>query len=501
MTTTEQAAVIFPSGVDGRRVLGPLNHPLWAQPGPNGRAYRVEVTRRSPVRFALTYLSHYLRQQETGVLSFSSFHLDLARSAIRWIEPVSYRDAWVAPRGASKSVWLYLILPLWALAHKHRRFFLSFSANGSQATGHLGHIRREIDVNELLLADFPDLAPATFRGARNTHQTVTASGATLATRGMGETSLGLRSSSDRPDLIIGDDLEPGEADYTPAAKEKQLRRLVNNIFPMGAKSTVVQITGTVTMYESIMHDTVLHVLGRKSAPWIVESTPPFECHYYPPIITDPDGSRRSLWPQRWSLAELEAMEGTRQYDLNYRNDPSPGSTSGSAYWNDDLIRYRPPFIPTRRGLFIDVAVTKKASSDYTALVVVGSDKEGRRASVEHAEAGRLSGAQIRERIWRWGQRYPETLQLVRLESNQGGDIWKEILNPLPHTVELQLQPESKSKRARTMDALDHYEAMAVWHHRPLSALEDQLKAWPNVKNDDLIDAVSAGIQWALGDVE
>lgn len=503
MTTIEQERIIFPSGIDGRRILAPLNRPEWALEGPSGAAYRRAVTVGSPTRFALTYLSHYLRQQETGVLSFSQFHLDLARSAIRWSDPVAVRDAWVAPRGASKSVWLFLILPLWALAHGHRRFYLAFAASGAQATSHLGHIRHELDPaqgNELLLSDFPGLAPARFKGARSTHQTVTLDGTTLAARGMGETTLGIRSGADRPDLIIGDDLEPGEADYTPRAKEKQLSRLVNNVLPMGSKSCVVQVTGTVTMYGSIMHDTVRYALGEQTAPWIVESVPPFDCHYYPPIITDPDGSRRSLWPQRWSLAELEAMEGTRQYQLNYLNNPSPGGNSAGAYWSDDLFRYRPPFTPTRRVVSIDTAVTQKNTSDYTALVIVGSDAVQRRAVVEYAWAGKITGGQLRERIWDLAKRYPETMRDAILESNQGGDLWAEILSPLPRTVELTLYSASVPKKVRTMRALDHYERHEVWHHRPLPSLETQLKVWPNVRNDDLIDAMSKGVGWALGDV-
>lgn len=509
MTTTEQSEVSFPPGADGRGILAPLNHWAWTLQDANGAYYRRGITRYQPLLFALTYFSHYLRIQETGQVSFSQLHLDLAHAAVSWApdrQDTSHprRDAWVAPRGASKSVWLFLILPLWALAHGHRKFFLAFAASGAQATGHLGHIRAELDPkfgNELLLSDFPELLPALHKGARNTHQTVTVGGATLAARGMGETTLGLRSRTDRPDLIIGDDMEPGEADYTPRAKIKQLSRLTTNIIPMGTRSTVIQLTGTATMYKSIMHDTVLHALGQETAPWIPEND--FQCHYYEPIVTDPDGSRRSLWPQRWPLSELEAMEGNHSYELNYLNNPRPGGQSSSLYWTNETFKYRTPFPVTRRVLSIDTAVTRKDTSDYTALAVVGSDGLRQRASVENAWAGKVTGGQIREMIWQWCSKppYPDTLREVIIEVNQGGDLWSEILLPLPPRVRLVPYPARGNKTVRIKHLHRQYERGAVWHHHRLLALETQQVQWPHVLNDDLVDTVAAGVRWAIGDIQ
>lgn len=492
-------AVTFPAGVDGVRILKPLNDPRCHTRGPAGSTYRRELTRTSPTRFALIYLSPYLRQQETGVLSFAAFHLDMAREARSWMPdargvPHPRRDIWVAPRRTAKSVWGYLILPLWALAHGHRRFFLSFSATAAQAATQLGHLRRQLDENKLLLYDFSELAIGTWRGARNARQAVTMSGATLAAAGMGENTLGTRSNGLRPDLITGDDLEPVEADYPPGLQAKQLSRLVQGILPMGARSTVVQIYGTVTKFDSLIHQAVQHALQEKSAPWIVENG--FTCHYYDAIVTDENGVRRSMWPEWKSLTELEAEEGTRTYALNMRNNPTSEDVQLTKYWSDALFKYRPSWKTGERVLSIDVAVTRKSTSDYTALAVVGTDETCERFVVEHTEAGRISGHQIRERIWKWAERYPRTLNLVILESNQGGEVWADILSPMPVGVRLMLYSATKNKRARTMVMLDEYEKGSVWHHRPLPEFERQLKEWPNGKHDDLIDAASAGLRWA-----
>jgi hypothetical protein len=511
MTTSpdcEQDSIIFPAGFDGRGIVESLNHPAWRRNDHNGRAYRVAVTRGSPVRFALTYLSHYLAQQDTGQLSFSRMHLDLAHEAISWMPDrrgcrVPRRDIWVAPRGAAKTIWQYVILPAWALAHRHREYFMAFSASAGQAIGHLSKLRLELNPkseygNHLLLYDFPHLLPAKGAGSRNTHQTVTAGGVTLAAHGMGEKTLGMSSGTRRADLICGDDLEPGGADYSPAAKDKQLRRLVDNVLPMGTKSTVTQLNGTVTMYDSIIHDAVRHALGEKTATWIAEEN--FRCHYYEPIITDPDGTRRSMWPQRWTLDELEGKEGTRSYALNFLNNPTR-EDSWSVYWTEDGYQYHPSWRVASRALFIDGAVTSKPTSDHTAMVVIGRDAALRHAVVEHAWSGQITGGQIKQRIWEWcaGRSQADMISAVYVESNQGGDLWASTLRPLPPGVELILYPASGSKTARIKTAHAHYERGAVWHVHPLPSLQAQQCAWPRVDNDDLCDAVAAGLRWALGD--
>ena len=98
--------------------------------GPTAPAFRPEmllnaesrklVCKFDPLLFALTYLPHHLRGPETGdEITLSEFHLELADAAKEWAlptaEPQSDRDAYVCPRDAGKSTWLFLVLPIWAV--------------------------------------------------------------------------------------------------------------------------------------------------------------------------------------------------------------------------------------------------------------------------------------------------------------------------------------------------------------------------------------------------
>lgn len=503
ITQQRRRPVAFPPGVDGRAILAPLNHGAWnlpaGGPGTAGSDYRRAVTSLSPLLFAMTYLGHYLRQQDgDGQVSFSSLHMDLAEAARRWVAPGPVRDGWVAPREAAKTTWLFVILPLWALAHGHRRFFLAFSATERQARGHLAKARGELANNALLLADFPELARV--RGQDTPALTVLAGGASLAAFGLENSTLGISSGAQRPDLIIGDDLEKLATDYSPAAKLANVERLTRGVLPMNTRAAV-QITGTTTMAGSMTHDLVRHALGQEApgGDWV--GAHGFRARYYPPILDEGTEAARSLWPQRWSLAELLEMAATdpQGWALNYANRPDLAAAAG--YWSRELFVVNASMAAQVREhvLYVDPAMTNNASSDQTAIVVVG--RWGRFAAVQYAAAGRWPGRELVTRVHNLVERH-DTIREVVVESNQGGDRLAETLSPLPRAgVSLWTEHVSGAKRHRLEAALAHYQREAVVHAAPFAALETQACAWtPAGDVDDLLDALAGGLRRVFGTV-
>jgi hypothetical protein len=478
----------FPPGVDGRALLEPCFHSAWRLPGRKGREYRVAITRESPLLFAITYLGHHLRDQTTGLMSFAPHHLDMARRARRWQQREAFHDADVLPRGGAKSTWKYLINPLFAMAHGHRRFPLFISYNGEQAVDvQLGNLRAELRENELLLYDFPDLRP---RKGSNTKRTVLTNGASFAARGLFGTSLGIRLGADRPDLIVVDDPEPGPERHNPETKQKIEAALTSSIIPMGARHTVVDLAGTTTMASSLMHDVVRAARGEQVASWIAAHG--FRCHYYPAILDEGTEHERSLWPQRWSLEWLRRLraEAPQDYALNYANRPELEGARG--WWRPEHIRLEPRFSAyvSERVMYIDPAMTNKAKSDMTAIVV-GGLAFGRVAVIEHAEAGRWPGEETRLRVHDH-LRYNPSIKTVIVETNQGGDRNLDNLRPLPRAdVRLEGEHVTGSKRSRIEQALRHYQREAVVHAEQLQQLEDQQLAWsPTADSDDLLDGVA-----------
>lgn len=476
----------FPAGIDGRALLEPCFHSAWTQPNQKGRGYRVAITRESPLLFAVTYLGHHLRNQTTGLMSFGPHHLDMYRRAGRYMLREATRDAWVLPRRGAKTTQKLAEL-LWSMAHKHRRLVLFVSYNGEQSELQAANLRAELAENELLLYDFPELRPK--RGS-NTKRTVLTNGAGFAARGLFTTSHGLKVTSARPDLIVGDDLQPGPEHHNPEMKLKIQAALTSSILPMGAGHTAVQLAGTTTMRGCLMDDVGRAARGEGVAPWIAGHG--FTPHYYPAILNEGTPQERSLWAQNWSLEELRQLrEGDPQdWALNYANRPELEGAKG--WWRPELIRHEPRLSSyvSERVMFIDPAVKSKKKNDQTAIVI-GGLAPGGLAVVEFAEAGHWPGEETRLRVWDQLV-YNPSIKTVIAEDNNGGDYNLSNLRPLPRAdVHLEGETVRGSKRSRIEAALKHYQRRAVVHAQELEQLEAQQKAWtPKADHDDLLDGVA-----------
>lgn len=224
-----------------------------------GPAYGCTLGRQAasygdPLAFALIYLPHHLRNDE-GKITLSSVHVEWAKIGRRWLKPGAKRDAIIAPRSMGKSTWFFLILPTWAAAHGHATFVAAFANSATQAETHLLTFKRELDTNALLRVDFPELVGARMRRGRPVADSqdmyIARSGLTFVARGADTGNLGLKVDERRPDLIILDDLEPGESSYSAYLAEKRLTTLLDDILPLNFAAKVA-LVGTTVMSGSIV---------------------------------------------------------------------------------------------------------------------------------------------------------------------------------------------------------------------------------------------------------
>lgn len=473
---------------------------------------------RDPVAFAILYLSHHLKAPD-GSITFSEVHYEWARIAEGWdapLEPQANRRAFIAPRETGKSTWWFLILPLWAAANGVVRFAVAFAHADAQATGHLATFKRELSTNRLLARDFPELAdPNTQRLADRQGMLHTSGGFVFAARGVDSASLGLKVGEQRPDLLIFDDVEPPEADYSPRLAEKRLSTITDALLPLNIRARVVMV-GTVTMPGSIMHQLVKSANGTlqpDEGKWIEDEK--IKAHHHVPILIDPDGSERSMWPEKWSLDWLRSIRHTRSYAKNYLNDPM--GMDGDFWTMEDFIYgpLDPP--PTRWILSLDPAVTTKGTSDYTGWAVVAyrppmerkpqdqlldhlfpNGRERLPGQCEVVDAGqvRLIGEPLRAFVLGKLREY-ERIRAVRVEVNQGGDMWHTTLHDLP--VKLLVHTATESKEVRFAYALDFYQRGGglVHHRQQIRVLEEQMVAFPKAPYDDVADAACSGILYFM----
>lgn len=494
-------------------------------------AERREIRRTlaaDPVAFAVIYLSSHIKDH-SGRVTFSEVHYEWARIAEGWrgeLEPQGNRHAFIAPRETGKSTWWFLILPLWAAANEIVKFAVAFAHADAQATGHLATFKRELDTNALLRADYPELCePARKPSSGSTladrqGMLHTQAGFVFAARGIDSASLGLKVGEQRPDLLILDDVEPDEANYSTSATsngtrsraEKRLGTITDAVFPLNVRARVVMV-GTVTMVGSIMHQLVKSANGKldpDEANWIKDEK--ITAHHHLPIVYDDDGTPRSVWPEKWSLEWLMSFKHTRSYAKNYANDPM--GRDGDYWTSDDFTYDTLDTQATRWILQLDPAVTTKGTSDFTGWAIVAYKPPSSRTNpldeladhirrvppgkpmVEVVASGKvkLVGDALRDFVLKKLVEF-ERIKAVRVEVNQGGDLWYTVLHDLP--VKLLVHTSNESKEVRFAFALDLYQRGHVLHRGKQRDAEEQMVSFPKAKHDDVADAVVCGILYFL----
>ena len=206
--------------------------------------------------FALLYLKDSIRFENQDP-SFSQFHMDLSEHGKTWINNEPSRHAWIAPRESGKSQWLFKILPLWAAAHGHIKFIAAFSDSENQSTTHLRSFKKELDNNELLKKDYPLLCSPLMGThvkryiSQSNEQIEQANGFIFVAKGIDAKSLGLKVGNKRPDLILLDDIEPTESNYSINEVEKRKRTMLDGVFYLGSNAKI-EIVGTTTMSGSLI---------------------------------------------------------------------------------------------------------------------------------------------------------------------------------------------------------------------------------------------------------
>lgn len=462
---------------------------------------RKELTKYDPMLFALIYLPHHL-QNANGEITLSEFHVDLAEYGKSWIHkptlPKQNRDAFIAPRECGKSTWIFLILPMWAAAHNHVKFIAAFSDAASQAETHLMTFKNELEGNEYLQEDYPELckpkivASSGRAMASNSWRIIQSNDFIFDANGIDTNSLGKKVFGQRPDLIILDDIEKGEKNYSEYQAGQQKNTVFDDIAPMNIYARMIFV-GTTTMPNSVMDQFRKYGEGYADPElnWIKDQN--VSVHYYPAIMNNDDGSERSVWPEKWPIDWLQSQRHLRDFAKNYMNRPV--NTDGTFWANEDVeIEELEDYGNTI--VSIDPAVTKNKISDFTGIAVLsrGVDAKGKNnIYVRHAEQVKMSPSEIADRVASLVDIYDAGV--VYVEVNQGGDLWKDVFKHIP--AKYRSKTQHLSKQIRAGKALNFYQQKKVKHTSHFPVLEEQMWAFPKISHEDVLDAVVSGILYFL----
>lgn len=473
--------------------------------------WRRTYTRSDPFLFMWIYLPHHMDPKETGTASLAAWHVDMYEAMGRlWTIPdpkeMEIRLTYHLPRDGGKSTVWCVGNPIWASAHNHVRYTIIFTHSTELAAEHLAGLKEEFESNKLLQIDYPELCTPKRtienRSAGNTLQRWSSIGGhTIMARGMDKANLGLKRGQFRPDNIILDDIQPKASEFGEKIRAARLADVENIILPMNTRAKVAWL-GTTVKRNCLVHELVKAANGLPHESWVDEQN--FTPHHYAPIVVNSrTGREASAWPAKYSMRFFNRIRKSDNFALNYANMPK---TSADPYWVEGEFD-RTNFPVDTRAMSVDIAVTDSATSDYCAIVVGGYSIPKRRTRIDYGTALKANWAKVRQLIRELSEDNPDIEDWI-FETTQGGDLVIRELAPAiperfrrihkcekgafscpPGTGIHQRKPhEPKRVRARRDSDYHHY----GWVSHPTPALtaklEEQMCRFPDVVNDDLVDA-------------
>ena len=262
--------------------------------------------------FCATYLPHHFKKP------CGPHHMDLFRAINS--PKINKRIVRAEPRRFGKSTIVSMAAPLWWLATQRKQFILLVGESSTTAQGNLQAIISELENNERLIRDFPHLIPKRDAKGQLTKWTdthiVLKTGQTVVARGMGSSMRGLKSNATRPDVAILDDAESPENSDTYSKRLKHKQWFGGTFLGLGDAGWDVYIIGNLLHHDGLMAE---HLKSQHwdSRVYQAINKPVAEAYPYPVGNRATDGS--ALWPEGWSLQDLE----------NYKQQPTVGSFSFS----------------------------------------------------------------------------------------------------------------------------------------------------------------------------
>lgn len=275
----------------------------------------------------------------------------------------------VAFRGSAKSTIFSLIYPLWAVLGKQRKKFVILASNTQKQSGlHFANLKRELEDNDLLKQDFGPFV-ADEGDWSNSKLIVAPTDARIMAVSLEQNIRGSRHRQYRPDLIIADDIEDLDSVKTQESRDKVEQWLTGNVIPMGSSDTKIIIVGNLLHADSL-------IMRLKDQ---IESNKRDGEYLSFPIIDDND---MPLWPSKFPNMEAVNLERRkigndaswyREYMLTIVSD------EGQLVYGDWFHFY--DTLPKNYDVMaygVDLAISTKTHSDYTAIVsayAVGRGKD------------------------------------------------------------------------------------------------------------------------------
>lgn len=484
--------------------------------------------------FRQIYFSHYNKLPE------AKFHRDLTSFLSGMHTSRGTKFGLAAPRGSGKTTIATTQYVLFCICNALEPYIVLVSNTIAQATGLLTDIKLELQENEELIRDYPDICeigrkPGPPRWRED--EIITRNKVKLTTLSYGQQARGRKNKSERPSLIIGDDIEPGENTQTPESSAKLYNWYNKSILKLGSPGTNFLLLGTIHNYNSLLAkflNAEAHSGWKGGAVKAVQewSVRPelwatwAKIYHFLEAYNGQEGPKAALeyfkaneaallegtkvyWPEQLSYYDLMVIreENYRSFESEYQNDPvNPEDCdfdleNEATFWEDkhgskdELLR----FIGRHAEFYgaCDPSLGKdNRRGDFSAIVNIvrdgrtgilyALDADIKRRSTDQTVEDILGYAKVRPYV-RFGFEANQFQCLMESELRRRGNVMRTYL-PIESLM------NTRNKRARILGLQPFIKSGTLQLSRRHQVLLDQLRVFPYGSHDDGVDALEMAVR-------
>lgn len=453
------------------------------------------------------------------------------------------RIAVAAPRGFGKSIITTCEYVIFCICYKLEDFIVIISSTQSQVADFLQNVKRELETNERLMNDFPDV----YKPDKKTSlerwsqaEIVTPNDVKVLALSTGQQIRGRRYGESRPSLIILDDIETNEAVKNPESAYNLEDWLTKAVLKSGDTNTNIIFLGTLHHHNSLL----AKFTDPKQVPgWIskvykavisyAERTDLWDkwSKIYLGLDTYKDefGSDAArayfeanekemlkgvclLWPEHKSYYALMAQreqDGPLSFDSEYQNEPI---NERDCIFNLKDVQYLEDVYGSEEELLIrrgrhllfygacDPSMGKdREAGDFSAIVTVAIDDDTRAIYVLDVDVARRSPSKTIDAILE----YSKIREYAKfgIESNQFQELMVEELRRRANEARCNLMVKEINNTNNKQIRIETLQPMIKSGKLILSkkhrALLEEMRFYPKGRHDDALDAVEMAVKLAL----
>ncbi len=432
----------------------------------NNQAFRKSLATKSFYWFFHIYFSKYIK---APTADFQREWCNLLEDwDIKFLEIIGFR-------GSAKTTYSVLAFPIWAMINGKSHYTLILGDTFNQIKDHIYNLKNELENNKLLIGDFGEFEGKELWTA--TDIVIPKYDAKITARSTGQKIRGIRYKQWRVQLISADDLENQESVRTKELRDKTFRWFVGDVIPAGQEDTKIVLIGNLLHRDCLM-SRILEQIKNKSRDGIVMEYP---------IVKN----NKILWNGKFqTMADIDKEERKvndyRTWQREYLLKLIPDE--GQIVKEDWICYYNEIPQTILSGTGVDLAISKKDTSDYTAMISGKLSNEPKIYILPNIVNERLSGFETTERA-----------RLISRELGNGTmtPFWVEDVGYQAMQIEAMQKvglpaqgiKVSSDKRARLMTISTYIQnGMILFPRSGCEDLISQLVGFGIESHDDLVDA-------------